>query len=263
MAFRESQGTPGSGIMMGMDGAPMMSGTWVNPKTGHKFTVQDCFFQDGNFMVQTTDGRMLDYNTIQHYVQTTDKGPEIGKQPQKPTKKKQKAQPIQESLPDDIMNEILPEDMEAIGLGNINDTIRNDGYIGTALSEPNKSSAITAQRPTPQVDPDVVMIEKVLKKHSMPEPQVSIDWQPVPTKQMETLVDILGVEPRAIADYYINKIDMTKLIKTVKDAIVDCVGTIVGGMESPEAVEIVAAPVEVEEKPKKTTKKKSTKKSKK
>ena len=64
MAFKESTGTPGSGIMMSADGAPMMSGTWVNPQTGHEFTVRDCFFQDGNFMVQTTDGRMLDYNTI-------------------------------------------------------------------------------------------------------------------------------------------------------------------------------------------------------
>ena len=211
MAFRESAGTPGSGIMMGMDGSPMMTGTWVNPKTGHKFTVQDCFFQDGNFMVQTTDGRMLDYNTIQHYVQTTDKGPEIGKQPQIP----QKQQISQEQLPNNIMNEILPEDMEAINkLGNINDTIRNDGYI-----EPTNSS---------KIDPDVVMIEKVLKKHSSPKPSISIDWQPVPRKQIETLVDILGVEPQAIADYYIEMLDAASLMGSVKDAIISCVNSLVG-----------------------------------
>lgn len=50
-----------------------MKGTWVNPKTGHKFTVRDCYFENNQFMVQTTDGQILDYNTIQNYVQCTDK----------------------------------------------------------------------------------------------------------------------------------------------------------------------------------------------
>ena len=46
---------------------PVMSGTWYNPKTGDSFTVEDSYFQDNQYLVKTTDGRMLDYNFIQNY----------------------------------------------------------------------------------------------------------------------------------------------------------------------------------------------------
>ena len=40
----------GQGIQFGMEG-PQMTGTWINPQTGHKFTVRDCMFQDGQLCV--------------------------------------------------------------------------------------------------------------------------------------------------------------------------------------------------------------------
>ena len=234
MAFKESTGTPGSGIMMSADGAPMMSGTWVNPQTGHEFTVRDCFFQDGNFMVQTTDGRMLDYNTIQHYVQTTDKGPKISKQPQ--TQPKQTSA----SVPEEVMSEILPEDMEAInGLGNINNTVR-------------------VEKET--VDPDLVMVEKVLKRHSTPKPIINIDWQSTPTKQIETLVDILGVDPQTITNYYLDKIDVNSLVITVSEAITDYINNVVGAKEGTDEPQKTEKTEKTEEPKKKSKKSKENKK---
>ena len=259
MAFRESSVAPFGGvggIMMSGDGGPMMSGTWVNPRTGHKFTVADCFFQDGNFMVKTTDGRMLDYNTIQHYVQTTDKGPEIGKQPSRPQPAKKKAAPIEESIPDEIMNQILPEDMEAIGLGNIAEPRPTPSQVAVPEAPRNINNV---------QDPDQAMIERVLKKHSLPKPSVSIDWQPVPTKQIETLVDILGVDPKNIAEYYVSKLNTEELINCVKDSIVNCVLTIAGQEDKPEAALLITEPI-VEDEPEKEKpakpKKKTTKKKK-
>ena len=253
MAFKESTGSPVGhmgGIMMGGEG-PMMSGTWVNPKTGHKFTVRDCFFQDGNFMVQTTTGQMLDYNTIQHYVQTSDNTP-LTPQKQKPKPKAQVKQPKPEAIPEDLMNEILPEDMEAIGLGNINDPTRNK-----TLNQPVPTTVVP-----PVADPDAAMVDRVLKNHAMPEPAVSLDWNPVPRKQIETLVDVLGVKPQSIANYYISKLSMSKIAEAVKAAIVECVLSIAGepteipnpNLDEPAEM---GDPVVKEEK-KITTKKKST-----
>lgn len=253
MAFKESTGSPVGhmgGIMMGGEG-PMMSGTWVNPKTGHKFTVRDCFFQDGNFMVQTTTGQMLDYNTIQHYVQTSDNTP-LTPQKQKPKPKAQAKQPKPEAIPEDLMNEILPEDMEAIGLGNINDPTRNK-----TLNQPVPTTVVP-----PVADPDAAMVDRVLKNHAMPEPVVSLDWNPVPRKQIETLVDVLGVKPQSIANYYISKLSMSKIAEAVKAAIVECVLSIAGepteipdpNLDEPAEM---GDPVVKEEK-KITTKKKST-----
>ena len=58
-----------NGLMFGMEG-PNMEGTWYNPKTGDSFTVRNSFFQDNQYVVQTTDGRVLDYNTLQYYVRS-------------------------------------------------------------------------------------------------------------------------------------------------------------------------------------------------
>ena len=217
MAFKESTGTPGSGIMMSADGAPMMSGTWVNPQTGHEFTVRDCFFQDGNFMVQTTD-----------------KGPKISKQPQTQT------QQTSTSVPEEVMSEILPEDMEAInGLGNINNTVR-------------------VEKET--VDPDLVMVEKVLKRHSTPKPIINIDWQSTPTKQIETLVDILGVDPQTITNYYLDKIDVNSLVITVSEAITDYINNVVGAKEGTDEPQKTEKTEKTEEPKKKSKKSKENKK---
>lgn len=258
MAFRESTGSPVAntgGIMMGGDG-PMMSGTWVNPKTGHKFTVRDCFFQDGNFMVQTTAGQMLDYNTIQHYVQSTGNDA-VPIQKQQAAPKKQAPRPQPQEVPEDIMNEILPEDMEAIGLGNINDPVRNKVQLQPVNTQP-----------MPVVpDPDAAMVDRVLNGLPLPKLSVNVDWEGAPKKQIETLVQILRVKPQSIINYYISKLNMSVLGEAVREAITEYVSNLAEvcpPSEPPTVIEDpeIGDPVNKDEKPR-TVKKKVTKKTKK
>ena len=53
-----------NGLMFGMEG-PNMEGTWYNPQTGDSFTVRNSFFQDNQYLVQTTDGRVLTYEQLE------------------------------------------------------------------------------------------------------------------------------------------------------------------------------------------------------
>ena len=69
-----------NGITFGSDG-PMMDGTWYNPKTGDSFTVRNTFFEDNQFIIQTTDGRVLNYEQIQNYVKS-DKPMDVEKKQQ-------------------------------------------------------------------------------------------------------------------------------------------------------------------------------------
>ena len=46
-----------------------ISGTWVNPKTGHRFEVRDCYWEDGIYKVQTKAGQVLDFAALENYVQ--------------------------------------------------------------------------------------------------------------------------------------------------------------------------------------------------
>lgn len=53
--------------------APMMEGTWFNPKTGDVIKIRDTFFENNNYVARTTDGRMLNYSQLQNYVRDDSK----------------------------------------------------------------------------------------------------------------------------------------------------------------------------------------------
>lgn len=267
MAFSESSGS--NGIMFAGDG-PVMSGTWQNPTTGHKFTVQDSFFQDGQLMVQTTNGQVLDYNTIQNYIQCTDdKGNSINIPTQTP--RTGNTQP--ESIPAEVSNMVLPEgpsgagedefltaeDMELTrGLGSITQpaTMTNDGV--------RVNPEFTPTQETPRSE-DYKMIDRVLRKHSIPELNAEILWNDTPKKQIETLVDILGVDPEEIAAYYIAKLDKNAVFEAMKNGVEKYINEIILATNPTlppiKRPEIIVVQEEVmEEKQEKKPKKKSSKK---
>lgn len=189
--------TQDNGIAFGAEG-PMMTGTWVNPKTGHKFTVRDCFFQDNQFMVQTTDGQLLDYNTIQHYVQSVNKpGESISTPKTTASDIPAEVSALLAEPTSPIPTDVLPDEMTLIkGLGNINDR--------------------TPSQPTPSPEStDQIMIERVLRKFPKPQIEASILWE-TPERQIDTLVNVLGIESSDIADYYINTLNATAIMEVVR-----------------------------------------------
>ena len=50
-----------------------VSGTWMNPTTGHKFTVKDCVFENGELLIISTDGQHISGRMFADYVQDTGK----------------------------------------------------------------------------------------------------------------------------------------------------------------------------------------------
>ena len=214
----------GNGIQFMGDG-PVMTGTWYNPSTGHKFTVRDCFFQDGQFIVQTTDGQMLDYNTVQDYVQASDAA---GLAEMEAATKAQKAQNPLNDIPQSILDEVdtasavsddsylLPEDQAMIS-----------GHQ-TAASTASKMVSPTRYEPDERFlqvkeDPDMPMVERVLRRFNDITPTILIDYNKLPKKQLDTLVDVLGIAPQTIAEYYIKKLDVSKVFEELKASIVEAV----------------------------------------
>lgn len=171
--------------MMQFENGPVMEGTWWNPKTGHKFTVRDSFFQDGIFTVMTTDGRMLDYNMIQDYVQYVGKDQdEVYSKPNLGT-----------------INNLPPE---------VADLIEPTPMVTQMTYE------VPVAPKTNIVDYDI--IDRVLKDHPVPACDVRLKWN-APNEQLKTLVDILNVDASSIVEYYISKIDLEGLKKSFEDSI--------------------------------------------
>lgn len=201
------------------DSGPVMSGTWFNRRTQDSFTVRDVFLEDNQMIVLTTDGRRLDYNTIQEYEQVNDK--------QLPLKNDQQrglppevasmvedieALPaIETQTPASAVPGMLPEDMTLIQTQQAQPT--ND-LLHTPINQlANKTPAETMLT---EADEEMRFTSRTIKRaldraKKDPEIAVGIKWNKYPEKQMEMLVDYMGIDVEDIVSYYIDKIDLNAI----------------------------------------------------
>lgn len=207
-----------NGINFSIDG-PMMTGTWYNPNTKDSFTVRDTFFENNQLLVSTTDGRMLDYNMVQNYVQCDAK--DI------PALKQQQPLNRSEDIPAEVMSilesptpqdpNMLEEDMVLISGHTTAHPTRSLG----SLNNPVLKSGIGQSE-------DQRLVERVLSRQQLPSINCNIKWSKFPQKQMDVLMDMMGVDLEDVCDFYISKInldDIRESIKTdIKQYIEDAMG---------------------------------------
>ena len=211
---------------------PVMDGTWYNPNNGDKFTVSGCFFQDNQFLVKTTDGRILDYNFIQNYIKS-----DVPIKPQNP-QTPPKNNPATNTTT--VEEDILPDDLDIIrprSLGNL-----------------NVSPQQSIQQPT--VDPNTSIIDRALSGKYQPLLNVSVDWKNFPSRELDLLVDIMNIDLNTITEWYISQIDMDEIKNIISQEIVNYIRSKTSApTQQPEE-----HPEEQPEKtPKKPTKKSKTK----
>ena len=242
---------------------PALNGHWYNPRTGDSFTVKDTYFEDNNLFCITTDGRRLDYNIMQNYIQSD-----------KPFPKQN--QPVKPNIPDSILNEVLPVNSSDRPLNN------NAGPLtgmDTSLMTEEDLALITGQAPKGQAsfaahtqaiasvpkDEDVLLIERLLKRVSKPAVTCGVKWSNFPEKQFEML-DMMAVDAEKIVEYFLQSIDLQKLREEVKIGIEKYIYDYFGDKkeieefnETFESVVVVEHAEKTVEKPK-TTKKPTTKK---
>jgi hypothetical protein len=242
---------------------PALNGHWYNPRTGDSFTVKDTYFEDNNLFCITTDGRRLDYNIMQNYIQSD-----------KPFPKQN--QPVKPNIPDSILNEVLPVNSSDRTLNN------NAGPLtgmDTSLMTAEDIALITGQAPKGQAnfaaptqaiasvpkDEDVLLIERLLKRVSKPSVTCGVKWNNFPEKQFEML-DMMAVDAEKIVEYFLQSIDLQKLREEVKYGIEKYIYDYFGDKKEIEEFNETFEPVVVVEhveknveKPK-TTKKPTTKK---
>jgi hypothetical protein len=204
-----------NGINFPIDG-PVMSGTWYNPYTKDSFTVRDTFFENNQLMVQTTDGRMMDYNIIQSYVQCDPK--DIPSQETKQTTQTkyneipaEVADLLDTPTPQDAT--ILDEDMALISETQIfNRPTRLQttiNPIATSTRNPVIEQGIGQTE-------DQRLIQRVLSRQQQPSISCNINWTKFPQKQMDVLMDMMGVDLDDVCDFYISKIDLNDIRESIK-----------------------------------------------
>lgn len=186
-------------ITFGIDG-PMMSGKWHNPKTGDSFTVRETFFEDNELIIQAMDGRVFKFDRIQDYIQSN--GNEEFKQPE----------PKPKQSNNDIPSEIL-------------DMIEDTSYIDELITPMpyNQPQSFISQQPMiynpldkPVKSTNTTIIERALGNKKEPKITCNIKWKDMPLNEINTLIDMLGIEKEEIVEWYVNKLDINSIFEGVK-----------------------------------------------
>lgn len=186
------------GVIFNTD-APMMEGHWYNYQTEDNFTVKDSFFEDGQYVVITTDGRMLNYNQIQHYVKVD-----------KPIVKHQepKIPKVVMDLIEGSDGGLMLEDEMGLVTG---------GGLGNIYNKPVQ----------PAVSDDYI-IDKALSKTKLPDITVNIQWKDFPKQEIDMLVKLMDLSVEDIIKYYLSKVDVASIrecvARSVKQYIMDSYG---------------------------------------
>ncbi len=196
-----------NGIMFGT-GGPMMTGTWYNPATGDSFTVRDSFFENNQYVVSTTDGRVLSYDMIQYYVQS-DKPIEMPKKQQ------------QDKLPDEVANLIADDtifEAENNGLFVDTDIYGMNNPLTPSLGNINKPLPYGVKDETPSFN--VGIIKKALDKYTRPQVDCSIIWDNFPKKEIQMLNEIMEIDTKEIIEWYASQLDTTQIAIAIHNSIV-------------------------------------------
>lgn len=205
-----------NGVMFGGEG-PVMQGTWYNPKTKDIFTVRDSFFEDNNYVVMTTDGRCLNYNQIQNYIQTDTPLDQLKEMLKSEKTENEK----HEEIPAEIKN-MLADANEDPYSGYM---IPDDDIYGKPLGNINQRHLAPASQHTYSIKEDKpisinrTIIEKGLKNANGPKITITVDWNDYPESEISMLTNMMDIPHEEIAEWFCDSMDVSWVYEDIKNAI--------------------------------------------
>lgn len=159
-------------------GGPMISGKWINKRTGQVINIRDSFMDDSNNMIINTDRGQLSMDDFsKYYIQASDE------------------------VYDQSGNvvETKPIDNQELGI--------EGGVVLSNTDSPVEADSFYASNGT-ETAPKLKnfdLIDKIFQKtNSKPTIDLNIKWQNFPNKELSMLVQIFDVKTEEIAQY-INK----------------------------------------------------------
>ena len=216
---------------------PMITGTWVNPRTGHSFTAKDTYMEDSRMYVLTTDGQRIDYEMLSQYVKSDN--------PQQDLREFSNPQPAAAVLPPEVQSAILPTEPEPAANHGDDLLSAEDKALISGMGAQNQPGIGYPANPglgsihQPE-DEDSLLVRRMLKRAEKPSVNCYICWDNFPTKQMDML-DTMGVDYEKIAEFYMKDLDIKSIQEIIKGAIVTYIEkSLLGDQETKDSC---AAPI--------------------
>lgn len=200
------------GVMSAMaEGGPMITGEWINSKTGEHVTVRDSYIDGDDMWVVLTNGKQLTMSEFQDYVQMSaetydENGKQIANAPQTSftesnTKKKDKPNYDPNLVFDGIdttniavsplQKQLLSKEAEELGL-NLDNT---DTQTYVQDNTPKQHNLTNKEQ----------MILKILDKADAPKIEFNVKWDKCPKHELNMLKEYFDITDNDISNTIVRK----------------------------------------------------------
>ena len=213
--------------------APMMEGTWFNPKTGDVIKIRDTFFENNNYVARTTDGRMLNYSQLQNYIRDDSKS--LKKEDTKPaqavTKKPAAKQAAQSVNPDSMLSQ---EDLDILeGLSkptSATDARQTESMPNTdavhslqnGIAERLNGVSDYIDKRGQELSISDQIINRAMEDEDEPRLVVQVSWN-APVEKLRFLKENMGITDSDIVRWITRTLDSRDLSSDVRDSVTEWV----------------------------------------
>lgn len=177
----------------------MISGKWMNKMTGDTIVVKNSVMDGEEMVIMTNKGVLNMSEFSMNYIQVSDE--------------------VYDEHGNVVGNEAL--NIEQIPQQTQNTPALDYSTLTRGLTQQDIHNIQQQVQPVtvaPVEDEDTMLIRRILKKVSPPEVKSTIEWTTYPTKQLEML-EMLGVEPNKIVEYFVNQINAETIRKSINHQI--------------------------------------------
>lgn len=200
------------GMTMSSTGGPMISGQWVNQRTGEVVTVRDSYMDGEQMYVTLSNGKQITMEDFQCYVQMSEDNDKLIESIQKQQNEKKNKPKYDPSLVFDgidttpkttssvspLQKQILSQEANSLGITyeeNAAATNNTDTVVKTVVDKSTVETSSEQEK----------MIMKILDKSDAPTIEFSVTWEGCPKKEMSMLKEYFGVSSEDIAKAIIKK----------------------------------------------------------
>ena len=177
----------------------MISGKWMNKMTGDTIIVKNSVMDGEEMVIMTNKGVLNMSEFSMNYIQVSDE--------------------VYDEHGNVVGNEAL--NIEQIPQQTQNTPALDYSTLTRGLTQQDLHNIQQQVQPVavaPVEDEDTMLIRRILKKVSPPEVISTIEWTTYPTKQLEML-EMLGVDPNKIVEYFVNQINAETIRKSINHQI--------------------------------------------
>jgi hypothetical protein len=177
----------------------MISGKWMNKMTGDTIIVKNSVMDGEEMVIMTNKGVLNMSEFSMNYIQVSDE--------------------VYDEHGNVVGNEAI--NIEQIPQQPQNTPALDYSTLTRGLTQQDIHNIQQQVQPitvAPVEDEDTMLIRRILKKVSPPEVKSTIEWTTYPTKQLEML-EMLGVEPNKIVEYFVNQINVETIRKSINHQI--------------------------------------------